>query len=133
CRPGDEVKCSAERRRINTEARRHGVPPEFYRDGQDGQDGSEEGVPSEAGGPKLRPVAILSILSIPVKYSSCLSVSPSSVLLRPFPHRSKGWRQRKESAMASNEAIRKVVGEYFAALRAMDPAAWAATFAEDGV
>ena len=35
--------------------------------------------------------------------------------------------------MASNETIRAVVAEYFAALRAMDPAAWANTFAEDGI
>jgi steroid delta-isomerase len=35
--------------------------------------------------------------------------------------------------MPSSEAIRKVVAEYFAALRAMDAAAWANTFAEDGV
>ena len=33
----------------------------------------------------------------------------------------------------STEMIRKVVGEYFAALRAMDAEAWAATFAEDAV
>jgi steroid Delta-isomerase len=39
----------------------------------------------------------------------------------------------KESAVASNETIRKVVAEYFAAIRAMDPAAWANTFAEDGI
>jgi steroid delta-isomerase len=35
--------------------------------------------------------------------------------------------------VASNEIIRKVVAEYFAAIRAMDPAAWANTFAEDGI
>jgi len=35
--------------------------------------------------------------------------------------------------VVSNESIRKVVAEYFAALRAMDPEAWANTFAEDGV
>jgi steroid Delta-isomerase len=45
------------------------------------------------------------------------------------------WREPwgKESVVASNETIRKVVAEYFAALRAMDPEAWANTFAEDGV
>ncbi len=35
--------------------------------------------------------------------------------------------------MLSNEIIRTIVAEYFAAIRAMDPAAWANTFAEDGV
>ena len=39
----------------------------------------------------------------------------------------------KESAVLSNEIIRTIVAEYFAAIRAMDPAAWANTFAEDGV
>lgn len=35
--------------------------------------------------------------------------------------------------MPSSEAIRSIVAEYFAAIRAMDPGAWANTFAEDGV
>jgi steroid Delta-isomerase len=35
--------------------------------------------------------------------------------------------------MPSSEAIQKVIAEYFAAIRAMDAAAWANTFAEDGI
>lgn len=35
--------------------------------------------------------------------------------------------------MPSNEAIRQIVADYFAAIRAMDAAAWAETFAENGI
>ncbi|MBI4454545.1 MAG: nuclear transport factor 2 family protein [Acidobacteria bacterium] len=35
--------------------------------------------------------------------------------------------------MARKEDIRKVISEYFAAIRAMDAGAWVATFAEDAV